>query len=98
MPTDNRRDSMRDPNPSASGELVLPASTPFEVRVDQLLERDPAGRVIGCEPAACEAHVGKDTWRRDGTTGWHAPYLGFLAEHGYTLAEVEDYAASDQTV
>ena len=48
--------------------------------------------------AACEAHVGKDTWRRDGTTGWHGPYLRFLAEHGYTLAEVEDYAASDQTV
>ena len=34
--------------------------------------------------AACEAHVAKDTWRRDGTTGWHGPYLSFLADHGYT--------------
>jgi ParB family chromosome partitioning protein len=48
--------------------------------------------------AACEAHVGRDTWRRDGTTGWHGPYRGFLADHGYTLADIEDYAASNQTV
>jgi len=47
--------------------------------------------------AACEAHVAKDTWRRDGTTSWHGPYLRFLAANGYTLAEVEEYAASNQT-
>ncbi|MGH3465984.1 MAG: hypothetical protein ACRDP9_31320 [Kribbellaceae bacterium] len=48
--------------------------------------------------AACEAHVAKDTWRRDGTTDWHGPYLRFVGEHGYGLAEVEEYAASDHTV
>jgi hypothetical protein len=44
--------------------------------------------------AACEAHVAKDTWRRDGTTDWHGPYLTHLAANGYTLAEVEEYAAN----
>jgi ParB family chromosome partitioning protein len=48
--------------------------------------------------AACEAHVLKDTWRGDGCHSWHGRYLRFLADHGYTLSEVEEYAASDQTV
>jgi ParB family chromosome partitioning protein len=47
--------------------------------------------------AACEANGRDDTWRRDGTTSWHGPYLTYLAANGYTLAEVEEYAASNQT-
>jgi hypothetical protein len=40
--------------------------------------------------------VRDDTWRRDGTTNWHGPYLTYLANNGYTLAEVEEYAVSNQ--
>jgi ParB family chromosome partitioning protein len=66
--------------------------------IGQADERRAQVIVLALVLAACEAHVGKDTWRRDGTTDWHGPYLHFLAANGYALAEVEDYAASDQTV
>jgi ParB family chromosome partitioning protein len=51
------------------------------------------GHVLACH----EATLTKDTWRRDGTHAAHGRYLRFLAESGYTLSDVETYAAGPDT-
>jgi len=54
--------------------------------IDRADKRRPQVLTLALVLAACEAHVGKDTWRCDGTTDRHGPNLRFLASHGCTLA------------
>ncbi len=53
---------------------------------------------LGLILAAYENRAGDRAWREDGENSTTGRYLRFLAALGYTLSDVEEYAASSQTV